>query len=65
MVGGGGGGWVVLKAKLVFCFGPDLGLKWKTWAKLNKNKICSKTLKRESVTVLFQKVTVIILSSDW
>ena len=26
---------VVLKAKLVFCFGPELGLKWKTWTKLN------------------------------
>ena len=36
--GGGGGWWVVCKVILVFRFGPRLGLKWKTWAKLNKKQ---------------------------
>ena len=31
--------WVVCKVILVFHFGPDLGLKWKTWAKLNNISI--------------------------
>ena len=36
---------VVLTAKLVFCFGPKLGLKGKTWAKLN-NKLTPMPNKR-------------------
>ena len=30
---------VVLTAKLVSRFGPELGLKWKTWAKLNNSTL--------------------------
>ena len=44
VMGGGGGGWwwvvVVCKVILVFCFCQELGLKWKTWAMLNKNFNC-------------------------
>ena len=37
------GGWlVVCKVILLFRFGQRLGLKWKTWAKLNKIVLPSK-----------------------
>ena len=45
---------MVLKAKLVFCFGPDLGLKWKTWAKLNKNP---QTIVRELILYLTGRIS--------
>ena len=44
-----GGWWVVCKVILVFRFGPELGHKWKTWAKLNNKRyfFISKTFELE------------------